>query len=224
VALRITCIKNVKFNIIKIRTGCEYVRYFYYAENLNWAVQKLRLGRMCPESRWLDIAGLWQKRLLCHLCSVTGNKKIVFYDTTSRLNKLTKYEWSPSCLWSVGCQIVSVLTFLTGASTKLKREHVKQTLCSCAERLGDLAVATLPGASRSFNPALLASTRGFGWRGLSSFACAEKVGPEKLLILLRWFGTLRWLDLTDLCELCTWFTAGPHCCVAKLWDCTCELL
>ena len=153
-ALRITCIKNVKFNIIKIRTGCEYVRYFYYAENLNWAVQKLRLGRMCPESRWLDIAGLWQKRLLCHLCSVTGNKKIVFYDTTSRLNKLTKYEWSPSCLWSVGCQIVSVLTFLTGASTKLKREHVKQTLCSCAERLGDLAVATLPGASRSFNLAL----------------------------------------------------------------------
>ena len=31
---------------------------------------------------------------------------------------------------------------------------VCETLLSCAKRLGDLAVTTLPGASRSFNPAL----------------------------------------------------------------------
>jgi len=37
VALRTTCIKNVKFKIIKIRTGCQYVGYLYYSKNVNWA-------------------------------------------------------------------------------------------------------------------------------------------------------------------------------------------
>jgi len=37
VALRTTYIKNVKFKIITIRTGCQYVGYFYYSKNLNWA-------------------------------------------------------------------------------------------------------------------------------------------------------------------------------------------
>jgi len=27
--------KNVKFKFIKTRTGCHYVGYFYYSENLN---------------------------------------------------------------------------------------------------------------------------------------------------------------------------------------------
>jgi len=45
-ALRITCTKNVKFKFIKIRTGCHYIRYLHYSENLNWAA--------CG----LDIAGL----------------------------------------------------------------------------------------------------------------------------------------------------------------------
>jgi len=40
--------KNVKFKIIKIRTGCQYVGYFYYSEHLNRAEQKLWLGRMQP--------------------------------------------------------------------------------------------------------------------------------------------------------------------------------
>jgi len=52
VALRTTCIKNDKFKIIKVRTGCQYVGYLYYSKNLNWAVQNLRLGRGS------DIAGL----------------------------------------------------------------------------------------------------------------------------------------------------------------------
>ena len=43
--LRTTCMKNVKFKIMKIRTGCEYVGYFYYSENLNWATQNFRMGR-----------------------------------------------------------------------------------------------------------------------------------------------------------------------------------
>jgi len=34
VALRTTCIKNIKFKIIKIRIGCQYVGYFYYSQNL----------------------------------------------------------------------------------------------------------------------------------------------------------------------------------------------
>jgi len=65
----------------------------------------------------------------------------------------------------------------------------------------------------------LDNTRGFGRRGRLGFACADRLGPEKLLILLHWFGIPLWLGLTHLCELCTWFTAGCHCCVAKRWDC-----
>jgi len=34
VALRTTCIKNVKFKIIETRTDCPYEGYFYYNENL----------------------------------------------------------------------------------------------------------------------------------------------------------------------------------------------
>ena len=41
VALRNTCIKNVIFKIIRIRTGCQYVGYFYYSKHLNWAAQNL---------------------------------------------------------------------------------------------------------------------------------------------------------------------------------------
>jgi len=41
VALWTTCIKNVKFKIIKIRTGFQYVGYFYCNRNLNWAAQNL---------------------------------------------------------------------------------------------------------------------------------------------------------------------------------------
>jgi len=52
VALKTTCIKTVKLKIVKIRRGCQYIGYFNYSENLNWAVQNLRLGR------GLDIAGL----------------------------------------------------------------------------------------------------------------------------------------------------------------------
>ena len=50
-ALRTTCNKNVKFKILKTRTGCQYIGYVSYSENLNWGAQNLRLGR------GLDIAG-----------------------------------------------------------------------------------------------------------------------------------------------------------------------
>jgi len=54
-ALKTTCIKNVKLKIIKIRTGCQYVGYLYYSENLNWAAQSLLLGH------GLDIAAIGTK-------------------------------------------------------------------------------------------------------------------------------------------------------------------
>jgi len=38
--------KNAKLKIIKIRTGCQCIGYFYYSVNLIWAAQNLRLGRM----------------------------------------------------------------------------------------------------------------------------------------------------------------------------------
>ena len=52
VALRSTCVKNVKFKIITIRTGCQYAGHLHYSENLNWAAQNLR------PSRGLDTAAL----------------------------------------------------------------------------------------------------------------------------------------------------------------------
>jgi len=61
VALRTTCVKNAKFKVIKIRTGCQYVGYFYYSGNLNWTAQNLRLGRMRTEGHGLDIADLEPK-------------------------------------------------------------------------------------------------------------------------------------------------------------------
>ena len=35
VALKTTYIKNFKFTIIKTRTGCQNIAYFYYSHNLN---------------------------------------------------------------------------------------------------------------------------------------------------------------------------------------------
>ena len=58
VALKAICMKNVKFKLVKIRTGGQYLGYLYYSENLNWAAQNLQLGR------GLDIASLnnmWTK-------------------------------------------------------------------------------------------------------------------------------------------------------------------
>ena len=55
---KVTRIKNVKFKIIKLRTGCQYVGYFCHSENLNWAAQNPPLGHMRPSDRGLDIAAL----------------------------------------------------------------------------------------------------------------------------------------------------------------------
>jgi len=55
VALKTTCIKNVKFQIIKIRIGYQKI-YFYYSENLNWAARNLQTGPHA--ARTLDTAVL----------------------------------------------------------------------------------------------------------------------------------------------------------------------
>jgi len=51
-----------------------------------------------------------------------------------------------------------------------------------------------------------------------------RLDPEKLLKLLHWVRTLRWLGSNHFCELCTWFTTYCRCSVAKLRDRTCKLL
>jgi len=51
--------KNVNFKFIKTRTGFHYVGCFYYSENLIWAAQNPRLGRMRPAGRGLDMADLF---------------------------------------------------------------------------------------------------------------------------------------------------------------------
>jgi len=43
VALRTTCIKNIRFKIIKVRTCC-HVDYLYYGVTLNWAARGPRVG------------------------------------------------------------------------------------------------------------------------------------------------------------------------------------
>jgi len=48
VALRTTCIHNIKFKIIKLRTGCEYVEYFYCSENLSWTAQTFNWAACGP--------------------------------------------------------------------------------------------------------------------------------------------------------------------------------
>jgi len=56
--LKTTCIKHVKFKIIKIGTSSQYIGNFYYCENLKWAAQNLQLSHMRPMGRGLDIADL----------------------------------------------------------------------------------------------------------------------------------------------------------------------
>jgi len=51
VALRTTCIRNVKFKIFKTRTGCQCVRYLYYCKNINWAAKKIDWAACTPGPR-----------------------------------------------------------------------------------------------------------------------------------------------------------------------------
>jgi len=47
-ALRTTCIKNVKFKIFKIRAVYQYMDYLSYSENLNWAAQTYNWAECDP--------------------------------------------------------------------------------------------------------------------------------------------------------------------------------
>ena len=65
--MKTTCNENVKFEIIKIRTSCQYVGYFHCSKNLKWATQNLGL------CRGSDIAALGvtaQTSIKCGLCKV----------------------------------------------------------------------------------------------------------------------------------------------------------
>jgi len=50
--------QKCQIQIIKTRTGCQYVGYVYYSVNLNWTAQYPQLGRMRPAGLGLDIAAL----------------------------------------------------------------------------------------------------------------------------------------------------------------------
>ena len=60
------------------RTGCQYVGYFYYSENLNWAARNVRLGRMWHARRGLDIAGLDEES------QATSLRKLPYHTTQCR--------------------------------------------------------------------------------------------------------------------------------------------
>jgi len=83
---------------------------------------------LCSE----DGQRVYDKKLLC---IVTVAKRSFSGDANFCLNKLTKltaqepqqpYMATHNCLWCLGCQIVSLLPFLTGDSAKLKPGHVKR--------------------------------------------------------------------------------------------------
>jgi len=98
---------------------------FNLRESVNISFLNACVNGRFVQWRWSE--SVWEKILLC---SVTVAKDRFFCDTTFCWNKLTTYEppyvVTPNCLWSLVCQIVSVLKFLTGASAKLKRGHVKR--------------------------------------------------------------------------------------------------
>jgi len=73
VALMTTSFKNVKFKVIKIGAGCQYVGWFYYSQNLKWAAQTLRLGRMGPAGWTL-------------LCSLHTEQKLIVLKAFFSLN------------------------------------------------------------------------------------------------------------------------------------------
>ena len=82
-ALRITCNKNVKFKIIRIRKGCQYVGYFNYSEHLNWTARNLRLGR------GLDIAGIGVAK--------GGRSGTVWFTLVAMIQKCTLKCGSTNC-------------------------------------------------------------------------------------------------------------------------------
>jgi len=78
VAVRTTCIKNIKFKIIKIRTGCQYVGYLYYSENLfgphktfNRAAQNLQPGRGL-DILGIDLSGTLKNWVIGFVFSITA--------------------------------------------------------------------------------------------------------------------------------------------------------
>ena len=108
---------------------------WYFVENIFskrcafWFERKYRhifpqyMDDLCSE----DGCSVYDKK---YCCVVTWEQKDRFCDATFCFNKSTTYEppymVTPNCLWSVGCQIVSLLKFSTGASAKLKRGYVKR--------------------------------------------------------------------------------------------------
>jgi len=93
VALSTTCIKNIKFKIIKIRTGC-HVGYFYYSKNLNWSAQNPQLGSLWPRAQighsWSEETNIW-----------------IYCSCLYKLNKLTNLNFSCTCytvaMWNSSC-------------------------------------------------------------------------------------------------------------------------
>ena len=126
---------------------CRHI-FRQYIGLCEWTICAVKMVRESMTKRWL--------------CSVAVATIPFLCDTTFCLNKLTTYEppymVTPDCLWSVGCQIVS--SFDQCFYKVETRAYEKLRICT--QQLWGLAVTTLPGASRSFNPALrrsISSTR-----------------------------------------------------------------
>jgi len=73
VTLRTTCIKNVKFKMIKTRSGCQYVAYcriLILQRKPKVGCTNPQLGRISARGRGLDIGGL--EISLCVLVAIAG--------------------------------------------------------------------------------------------------------------------------------------------------------
>jgi len=116
VALRTACNKNVKFKIIKLRTSFQYVEYFYYSQNLNWAAQNLWLGRglniavleqqKC-NSLYLGKIQQWYGRvILCshqlrRITSHSSQSRLKFFQVESKLSHGLSWPYDQHGLYSI---------------------------------------------------------------------------------------------------------------------------
>ena len=121
--LKTTSTKNVKFKIIKTRTGCQHIRYFYYSKILNWAAQNIRPGYMRPAGWTLLACGVLLLGLHCSTATVlvlqqkskhnkmprkvntyTVSHSVQFFIIHNKKNHTNSYRDHLALLWIKNCR------------------------------------------------------------------------------------------------------------------------
>jgi len=122
---------NVKKSCFYIIDQIEVADEFIISKNPDltrvFIIQPRHPGRLKNRSGWKNsaVGALHMRTNACQRnLKWMFENLLLFYCYAIKTNTRT-IRGHPNCLWNVGCQIVAVLMFLTGASAKLKRRHVK---------------------------------------------------------------------------------------------------